>query len=214
MADTLTQLIAKVQAQLIDGGTLFNAATVTAAMRQALADINKAVPQNAAVILTSIANQKEYELSDQDPTALRIFAVLLQGLNDVDTDLPFYAYNEDSRVFFRLREALAAGKSIIVRYTTPHTISGLDGSLDSTLPDDLNVAAINGACYYSALIRSAATIESNNIAKDVATNWNAAAGLWKRVFDASLRSARQRPTPRGEPSTQAWNDNQHSELYP
>ena len=105
MADTLTQLIAKVQAQLIDAGTLFTTPTITAAMRQALADINLAIPQNAAVVITAIANQKEYELSDADPTALNVVDLLRQGSNDIDVSIPFYAYNEDSRVFFRLREA-------------------------------------------------------------------------------------------------------------
>src|SRR5512140_622777 len=152
MSDTLTQLIAKVQAQLLDNATLFTTATVTAATRQALADLNITVPQNAVVLITAIDGQKEYELTDADPAAMRLFDVLLQGANDTDVSLPFYAYSEDSRVFFRLRTAQAAGETLIARYTTAHTVSGLDGAADSTLTDTLNVALINGACYHDCLI--------------------------------------------------------------
>ena len=117
MPDTLTQLIAKVQAQLLDNGTLFTTPTITAAMRQALADLNKAVPQNAAITVAGIADQLEYEVTDQDPAATGVLDVLLQGSNDLDTSLPFYAYNEDSRVFFRLRSSLTAAQTMVVRYT-------------------------------------------------------------------------------------------------
>ena len=209
MPDTLTQLIAKVQAQLLDNGTLFTTPTITAAMRQALADLNKAVPQNAAITVAGIADQLEYEVTDQDPAATGVLDVLLQGSNDLDTSLPFYAYNEDSRVFFRLRSSLTAAQTMVVRYILPHTIFGLDAATDSTLPDPLNVAILNGACYYSCLIRSIATIETNNVQPAVARSWADAASIWKLVFDTSLAIARRQPTPRGEPRTQAWNDSWH-----
>ena len=48
MTQTLTQLTAEVQAMFIDDGTRFTAATVTAAVRQALKDFNAAAPVRAA----------------------------------------------------------------------------------------------------------------------------------------------------------------------
>src|SRR5512141_974589 len=97
MADTLTTLITKVQLQLVDDGTLFTTPTLTAALRQALADINQALPINAAITLPAVADQKEYELTDQDPTALQIIGVL-RAATGIDSDIPltYYAYNEDS----------------------------------------------------------------------------------------------------------------------
>ena len=48
MTQTLTQLIAQTQAMFIDDGTRFSAATITAAVRQALKDFNAAAAQRAA----------------------------------------------------------------------------------------------------------------------------------------------------------------------
>jgi hypothetical protein len=214
MADTLTQLIAKVQAQLLDNATLFTTATCTAALRQALADLNKSVPQNATALITAVASQKEYELSDEEPLATGITDVLVNGDNEYDASLSYDAYNEDSRWFFRLRQPQAAGETLIVHYTLPHTINGLDGATDSTLPDDLNLAMINGGALYCCLWRAAGTIESNNVQPGVALNWMKLSESFQRMFDAALRRYKHQPTVKGEPTARAWNDDQHSTQYP
>ena len=214
MADTLTQLIAKVQPQLLDNGTLFTAATCTAAARQALRELNARVPENATVTIATIAGQKEYELTDNDAAALDVLSIYLEGSNEFDTAIPYDAYVEDSRVFFRLRDALPAGKTMQVHYTKPHTISGLDGSLDSTLPDPLNVAIINGICAYACQIRAAATIESNNVQTNVSQSWAKCYNAWHNLFAGQLKEYRNQRTVVGEPSAAAWNDPQHSDEYP
>ncbi len=211
MPDTLTQLIAKVQAQLQDNGTLFSTTSLTAAARQALNDINTAVPAHAAVTITAIADQKEYELSDEDPQANGITDVLLDGDNEYDVGLDFDAYVEDDRWFFRLRTAQAAGETLIVQYTKPYTVTGLDGAADSTLPDALDNALLNGTCYYACVARAAAGIEANNIELGVTANWIKLARVWADAFDSSLRSARRQPVAKGEPQASAWNDAWHNE---
>jgi hypothetical protein len=215
MSDTLTQLIAKVQAQFQDNGTLFSTATITAAARQALNDLNRAAPLHAAVTITAIADQLVYELSDEDPAATGITNVLLDGDGDYCTGLAYDAYVEDARWFFRLRQPPTANSQLIVQYTKPHTVSGLDGSLDSTLPDDLNIALIDGACYYSCLSRAAAGVEANNVAPEVALNWIRLAEAWHGIFHFSLREALRQPVAKGEPGQAlSWNDPQHDPEYP
>ncbi len=215
MADTLTQLIAKVQANLQDNGTLFTTATVTAAVRQALADLNRSAPLHLAKTITAVADQRDYELDEL--TALQITDVLLDGDNEYDVALAYYAYAQDARWFFRLSTPQIAGETLIVQYTAPHTINGLDSSLDSTLSDELNLAVIQGACFYSALSRAAAGVESNNIESEVTANWLKLANMWQRLFHVSLAPASHQPTARGEIAQvqqTAWNDAQHSESYP
>ncbi len=214
MADTLTQLIAKVQANLLDNATLFSTATITAAARLALSDINAAVPAHAAATFAAVDKQKEYELSDTDAQANGITDVLLRGDNEYDVSLPYDAYVEDDRWFFRLRTPQPAGKTLVVIYTTAYTISGLDGSLDSSLPDALNIAAIDGTCYYSIIARAAYTVEANNIETSASQNWQKIARIWADRFNKALRDSRTQPTTRGEPNTAAWNDPQHDPDYP
>src|SRR5512142_3296679 len=220
MPDTLTQLTAKIQANLQDNGTLFTAATVTAAVRQALNDLNRAAPLHMAETQTAVALQKVYEVTDPDAT--QITDVLLDGNNEYSTGLAYDAYVEDARWFFRLREPRQNGETLIVQYTKPHTVSGLDGSLDSTLPDDLNIALIDGACYYSCLSRAAAGVEANNVAPDVALNWIRLAEAWHGIFRFSLKEALRQPVAKGEPGSPrqggagalSWNDPQHDPEYP
>jgi hypothetical protein len=210
--DTLTQLIAKIQAQLLDNATLFTTATVTAAVRQALADINLAAPQLMGITMAGVAGQKEYELEDELATG--IFDVLLQGSGDTDYSLTYYAFVEDGRHWFRLRNPQPSTATLIVRYTLPHTINGLDGATESTFSDELNVAALNGSVYYCCLVRSAATIESNNVAPGVPVNWIKLADVWHERFLDSLHRARTDPPARGEPARSTWEDAQHSTIYP
>ncbi len=218
--DTLSSLVSKVQAQFQDDGTLFSTATLTAAARQALNDLNRYAPLHAAVTITAIADQQVYELGDEDPaatncSAIRITDVLLDGDNDYSTGLAYDAYVEDARWFFRLRQPPTANCQLIVQYTKPHTVSGLDGSLDSTLPDDLNIALIDGTCYYACMSRAAAGIEANNVAPEVAVNWIRLAEIWHGIFSLSLREAMRQPVARGEPGQAlAWNDPQHDPEYP
>jgi len=80
MTDSLTTLISKVQAQLLDDGTRFTTATCTAALRAALKDYNFAAPVHAGTLITVVAEQKEYELSDEADaeTAIEILDILEQ----------------------------------------------------------------------------------------------------------------------------------------
>ncbi len=215
MSDTLAQLIVKVRANFQDDGTLFPDAALTAALRQALNDLNQAVPLHAAVTITAIADQREYELSDEDPDASGITDVLLDGDHEYATGLAYNAYVEDDRWFFRLRNPVTAGETLIVQYTRPHTISGLDGSLDSTLPDDLDAVMVTGACYYACISRAAVGIEANTVESLVAANWMKLAGLWQGMFVMARAFARRAPTAKGEPGEAlAWNDPEHDPEYP
>jgi hypothetical protein len=213
MADTLTQLTAKIQANLQDNGTLFTAATITAAVRQALNDLNRYAPLHLAETQATVDSQHEYELTDL--STLQVTDVLLDGANEYAVALPYDAYVEDARWFIRLRTLQPAGENIIIQYTRPHTVSGLDSSLDSTLSPELNTALIAGACYYCAMSRAATGIEANNVEPNVSATWMKLATMWATLFNGALSQARHQPTAKGEPGhALSWNDGQHDAQYP
>jgi hypothetical protein len=54
MTDSLTQLVAKLQAKLLGDSTTFLTATFTSAIQQALLKLNLAIPQRATVITCSV----------------------------------------------------------------------------------------------------------------------------------------------------------------
>jgi hypothetical protein len=54
-----------------------------------------------------------------------------------------------------------------VRYSLPHTVSGLDGETESTLPAFYDEVLVDGACYYACYTRAVGRIENINLNQDV-----------------------------------------------
>jgi hypothetical protein len=211
MSDNLTTLIGKVQNILGDAsGTYFTTATATAAIRQALSDWNLRAPIFAALTITGVANQYEYELSDEDADSLEIIDVLLRGTDtaqDESTSLDHDAYTEDERVFFRLRRPVTANDTLIVRYTKLHTINGLDSAAESTLPGRDDQAMVNGGAFYSIMIRAASRVETINLSQDQSDNYRELAGGFAAGFSSRLAQAtRRRRAPVSEPDGRTWAD--------
>jgi hypothetical protein len=190
MSDTLAQLITKLQALLLDDGTRFDNTTCTAAIRQALKQFNLAAPIHAGDLVTTVLGQKEYELDV--PTALDIVDVLRQGKDVYGEDhvsLDFDRYFEDGRPFFRLHVAEPETNTLIVRYTIPHTINGLDSSTDSTLPAIYDAILLDGSAWQACLIRAAGRVETINMNEEVADPWTVAAEHFNQSFSIGLAFA-------------------------
>ena len=158
MPDTLAQLVEKLQTLLMSNRTIFDDHVCASAIRQSLLSLNQAIPLNAATTVDAVSGQYEYELDD--PKADLIFDVLRQGTDAFkdESERPnFEGYFEDDRPFFRLHNPRATGDTLIVRYTKPHTISGLDAETDSTLTHAQEVVLIDGAAWRACLQRPATT---------------------------------------------------------
>lgn len=211
MTDTLTQLIAKVQAQLIDDGTRFTTATCTAAIRACLKNVNERAPINAGTRIDVVADQKEYELSDEDSDAMSVLDILEWDDDGEDhTPIAYDAYTEDERVFFRLRVPLDEGE-ILARYTIPHTINGLDSETESTPSARLDQIIVDGACAEAIAYRAASRIETINLQQEVSDNYREAMTHFRAAHELGLSAyTRDRRSPVSEPNTAAWNDPYHN----
>ena len=207
MSDTLAQLVTKLQALLLGDSTTFSTDTCTAAIRQALNQLNLAVPCHAAETIDAVSEQYEYEL--EDIKALTVVDVLLEGTdtcNQFNTSLEFDAYFEDDRPFFRLRTPRSDGDTLIARYTVPYTINGLDGETVSTLPPLHEVVLLDGAAWQACLVRAAGRIETINMNQDVSVNFQKMADHFRLAFELGLANLGRRPFPRSEPIGHGWND--------
>jgi len=212
MTDSLTTLISKVQNILGDsGGTYFTTAIGTAAVRQALTEFNLKVPQLLAVTITGVNDQYEYELSDEDESAVKILDVLQQGENQDEIDIPltYDDYIEDERIFFRLRQPVTTNDTLITRYTANHTINGLDSQVESTIQARHDQIIVNGAAAWSIWTRAIARVETINLSQDQSDNYRELAIRLYSTFQAGLDRAARRSSAVGEPDTRAWNDRYH-----
>ena len=213
MSDTLTQLIAKAQANLGDDGTIFTTALLTASFRRALQEFNRRSPQIAAGLITGVNDQYEYEVSDLDPLAVTILDVLRQGDNadELDVSITYDAHNEDERVWFRLREPVTTSDILIVRYTLNHTINGLDSGTESTVLAVDDQTLVDGGCFYAVMTRATGRVETNNLNSNTAQAYMQIAGHYQTAFNLGLTNlARRRSAPVGEPDQRAWNDQYHN----
>jgi len=213
MTQTLTQLVSQVQAMFIDDGTRFTVPTITAAVRQALKDFNAAAPVRAAETQAVVSGQYEYELTDM--TAMQVLDVLLEGTDTVQENHIPLAYNpffEDGRAWIRLQTPLGSG-NLIIRYTIPLTVSGLDSATESTLQALWDAVLLDGACYYSCVIRAASRIEVVNLNANVPDPWQAIADHYQQVFQVGLLLATQQPAARVPDKLwkpRVWNDDWHN----
>ena len=215
MSDTLTQIIAKLQPFLLDDGTLFTTATCTAAIRQALAHFNIRMPVQGGTIIDAVSDQYIYELDAAlaGATPLTITTVHLQDPsgNTYDTPLPFQAYSEDERYFFRLVTPQPTGGHMIVRFTANHTINGLDSATESTMTAEADTVLLDAAAAQACTIAAAGKVMTNNLDPQAPANYRAAAALFSQSFEKGLTAlARRRRLQVSVRDLAAWNDEWHS----
>jgi hypothetical protein len=214
MSDNLTTLTTKLQALLMDGGTLFTSTTCTAAIRQALGQLNLRMPIHAGTLIDTVDGLYVYELTAAlaGATPLTVTDVLLADPSGGEYDVPltFEHYIEDERWFIRLETPQAGNGSLIVRFSQAHTINGLDSETESTLDAQADVVLLDGAAAQACTIASAGKVEANNIDPQVAANYGKAATRFDLAFRSGIAAlTRRRRIQRSVPDTRAWNDPWH-----
>ena len=211
MPENLTTLTTRIRAQLIDDGTLFSTATCTAAVRQALQLFNQAAPVYAVALVDVVSGQLEYELDAVNfPGLLDILDVLEYDALAYDhRPVSFVGYWEDNLPWVRLT-APAGSAQLLVSYTVPHTVDGLDGETVSTMTTGQDQVLVDGACAAAIHIRAASRVETINLAPDVVERYRLSAGHFEAVFNLGLVRYAGRPAARLAPDTRAWNDTWHT----
>ena len=215
MSDSLTTLISKLQAVLLDDGTIFSTATCTAAIRHALSQIDLRLPVHGGALLDTVADQYEYELTDAlaGATPLTITDVLLADPagGEYDTSLDFDSFNEDERWYLRVREPQPADLQLIVRFTQTHTVDGLDSATESTLTAQADVVLLDAAAAQACCIAAAGKIQANNLDPNVSANYLKAADRFRSAFELGLQSLSHRTrVQKSVPDARTWDDAWHN----
>ena len=210
MPDNLTALTSRIRAQLIDDGTLFSTPTCTAAVRRALQQFNQAAPVHAATLVDVVRNQEEYQLSGADFTNLLDVLDVLEydELGEDHRSISFVEHFEDNLPWIRLIVPLSDGH-LLVRYTLPHTVDGLDGSVESTLLPDQEQVLVDGACAAAIYMRAASRTETINLAPNVVERYRLTAARFEEVFQEGLKRYKGRHMAGMELDVRAWNDEWH-----
>jgi len=210
MSDSLTTLITRVQAQLLDDGTLFSTATVTAAVRQALRDFNQRAPVNGAEIVEVSSGLLAYELTGGAfPTLVLDVLDVLKNDDSGEDDEPleYDKIFEDNRIWVRLRTAESDG-NLLIRFTQGHTVNGLDSEVESTMNADQDQILVDGSCGYACRTRALGRVEALNLfTKTAPPDYEKAATRFFEAFRFGLARYERRPEPRSELRKTSWLDN-------
>jgi hypothetical protein len=203
MSDSLVTMISKIQAAVGDNGTIFSTTTCTAAARAALDEFNAAAPVHSTALVDVVDGQKEYNLANDCSGLLEVVDVLRQGEDEEDESLDFDAYTDETLPCIRLRAPETSGYLIVV-YTQPHTVSGLDGAVESTIPVAWNQAMVSGGVMHACRIRAASRAEVVVLDKNTIARYLQIAEIHQALFYAYLARAGRQHAPRGNVDTRAW----------
>ena len=208
MTKSLTDLITTLQYKLIDDGTRFTTTTCTEAIREALKDWNLRAPIHAADLITVVTDQKEYEVTDIDVRAMDVLGVYIYddtGKSDHEL-LDYDTYLEDERLFFRLREAQSSTEQLLVIYTIPQTINGLDSETETTLSDHYAEILAGGAKANAMQMRADSRIETINLQQQVSDNYREQVQYLRDKFMRDLQAVAMRRNALKLPQDRSWND--------
>lgn len=208
MTDTLAQIVTKVQKTLLDDGTRYSTDTITAACRLALKEFNLRAPIYAGTLEDAVSEQLEYVLNRADYAGLiSVVDVLLwDSVGDYHVPLLYDKYFEDAVPVIRLRTPRNTGEFLVVRYTIPYTVNGLDSETASTLSAFLDTILLDGVCYWSLLIRATGRVETINLNQGVADSLDQLKDTFRKAFDDALGKLSGQMVPVAERRTDAWND--------
>jgi hypothetical protein len=215
MSDSLATLTDKLQALLVDDGTVFSDDACEAGIRQALKDLNFYMPVQAATTLDTVDAQNLYELTEADAGAhvLNLYDVLLEDPagGDLHKSLDFHSHQEDERWYFYLHLPQPAGRTLIVRFTQPHTIEDLDGASDGTLQPEQETVLLDHAAEIACRQAIAANASSYWLDANVGKTYALAADKFQNAWQlglAALRSMRRPAT--SQRDTRTWEDPYHN----
>ncbi len=106
-----------------------------------------------------------------------------------------------SSVFRRRKQT---GSTLIIRYTKPYTINGLDSATASTMPALYDVVLLDGAAWIACLVRAAGRVETINMNADVIANFELMAQHFMTAFEAGMANLERRPPPVSERAAYGW----------
>jgi hypothetical protein len=198
MTGTLTTWRTAVLALLDDASSArFTSAQVDAAIRQALQAYNTRRPLVQTYILDG---QDAYQIvMPADFATEHVIGVELDNDDDPPTELPFRAFRRDEQwVVETLNYKVASTESILVTYSTTHTLDGLDSGAGTTIPDLDEYAVMIGAAGFALRSRSVSRSESINLLPEVSENLSQLADAYLTNFEILIRP-HPRPTFTAEP---------------
>jgi hypothetical protein len=198
MSGTLTTWRSAILTLLDDSpAARFTSAQIDAAIRQALQQYNATRP---LVRTYSVDGQDAYQIVlPSDFAAEHITEVVLDNDSDPPTIITFYAFHKDEQWVIQTRNYLvSSSESILVTYTAPHTLDGLDGGAGTTIPLVDEYAVQIGAAGFALASRATSRTESINLQPEVAQQLLKLSEIYRDQFN-KMTAPKPKPTFTNEP---------------
>lgn len=187
MSMNLETLRARVAQDLDDpDGAIWSAEELDRAVQRALAEYSAGLPSRREAVITLSQEGREVDLTG------------IAGLMDVERI--WYPYTPDTwpprwcrfeqagpaAVRLKCRETPQAGESLLIFYWAAHTLAGLEGAEETSVPHyDMDILAA-GAGAYAALEKSRRAVGAINVSGYTPLQWAEWAGERLRAFREAL----------------------------
>lgn len=192
---TLAEYKNSVSLFLFDTGLeIWPAAEIEDAIRHALADYSEAWPCTHQAVITTLTDGRQIALNAIENllAVMEVYWPYDSSTEDQRANLAlgWYLYWDDGlpilQVNFDGYAAPEAGDELLLTYTTPHTIQGLDGAAATTVHRSHIMQIVRGAAAYAALSRTADLAETQGRAAVSAETLRRMADYYMVQFKAWL----------------------------
>lgn len=158
----LSDILARVQTALGDAqSTRFPADLLQETVRQALSEISQLSPHMVDVTLTITTSGRNQPLTGFSNLLFLVKLTNAEG-EELEPEAQFsYSLQQVQPVLhFTGSRVPQAGEQFTATGAEAHTLSGLDGSTSTSLPDALSTALVSGAAGHACLLRAGALAET------------------------------------------------------
>ncbi len=144
-------------------GTRYSAAQLEEAIRLALEEYSRALPQvrEAAITVTTAGSSQEISGVDRLLTVIEVVYPYDPAAANPEPCETWYAYSKDGSSWLLFEDrAPQVGELICVRCAAGHTLAGLDGAALTSLPNADEGLLVQAAAGHAAVMRSAGMVQA------------------------------------------------------
>ncbi len=140
-------------------GRRYSEAQLNTAIRQAMATLKKYIPRKETVKVKAASSDRgEVVLNWCPGSDAEILTIRNEG-GEILTASDYRTGQRTYLEFYNSRSIPAAGDPLTLELGLPHCIRGLDGSQNTTIPEDLFLTVCTGAAGYALQIRARSVTE-------------------------------------------------------
>ena len=174
-------------------GTRFASGLVDEALRLALDALDQRLPRLASEDILVTVSGRDQPLTNLNECLYLVCLTLSSGdvpVSEMEPETGFSYFFHDAlpTLHFSGRVYPKAGQTLHLTYAARHSLQGLDGAVETSLPAAYETALVNGAAGQACLLHAARLVESYGARSDETSRWMEISRLRLDEFERTLNN--------------------------